>query len=184
MCASESLSIARAMLAMHPLGVLVGPVVRADRVVAAVQRHIFHRRETRFMRPAFEDSCRVASKSSRKPLQFVTADTRKKHEIRAARHDVNGVDLQQAHAPDRGQHAPARSANARGGDSTDPERPVADSAPGCADMAYSARTSRDRRHGSEHAVSFRLAAKNGFSRHAPVRYKTGASFPGPLMEDV
>ena len=87
------------------------PIACALRV-PPVQREIAERRETGLVRPAFED--RAFGEQFVQPLRRVPTEPREQHQVRAARNDMDGVDLQHAHACDRGQHvglarAPARS---------------------------------------------------------------------------
>ena len=62
------------------------------RKIAAMQREILGRSETRFVRPALEN--RTAFQQIVQPGQVVTADSRKQHQVRTARDDINRVDLQ------------------------------------------------------------------------------------------
>ena len=92
-----------AMIAMHALRMFVRPVISAQSGLIAMQAKIVHRREAGFVRPAFEN--RAAREQLIEPFRSIVAEARKQHEIRTARDDVDRVDLQQAHAFDRGQHA-------------------------------------------------------------------------------
>src|SRR5665213_3203596 len=67
-----------------------------------MQRIVRDRCEAGFMRPGFED--RAFFEQLFEPLRLVHTEPGKQHEIRAARDDVDGIDLQYAHAFDRGKH--------------------------------------------------------------------------------
>ncbi len=87
------------------------PVAEPFERVAAMQRVVRRRRETGFVRPAFED--RAGVEQFVEPRRTVRADPRKQHEVRAARDDADRVDLQLAHALDRGEHVALARAPAR-----------------------------------------------------------------------
>jgi hypothetical protein len=102
---------AGAMLAMHALCVLVGPVIVARIRAMPVQREIGDRREACLVRPALEDVAGLQRLVE--PLLRVGAEAREQHQIRAARDDMDRVDLQQLHRFDRHEQAPARGPGAR-----------------------------------------------------------------------
>jgi hypothetical protein len=96
---------------MHALGMALRPVMFARIGTMAQQRVRAHRRKARLMRPAFED--RALRQRLVEPARRIRAEAREQDEIRTARDDMNGVDLQLLHALDRRELAPTGRARTR-----------------------------------------------------------------------
>ena len=79
---------------------LVRPVI-AVRLSAprAMESQIAGADETGFVRPAFGDA--PGFQGFFQPRLRIVTQSREQHQVGAARYDVDAVDLQQAHAPDR-----------------------------------------------------------------------------------
>ena len=101
----------RAIFTMHALRVPVGPMMIARVRAVPVQCVIRDRRETGFVRPAFEDI--PGGKRMVEPLRRIGTESGEQHEVRAARDNVDRVDLHQLHALDRDKQTPACRACAR-----------------------------------------------------------------------
>ena len=96
---------------VHPL-VRVPPAgPRVVQHAVAVERIVLHGKKAGLVRPVLEQRSR--GQQLVQPARLVVAQPRPQHQVRAARHHADGVDLQRAHAADGGQHvrllrAPAR----------------------------------------------------------------------------
>ena len=74
------------------------PMLACLLVVCAVQRKVINRRKAGLVGPGFEHM--GLAQSPLQPRWRIVAKTREQHQVRAARHNVDGVDLQQLHALD------------------------------------------------------------------------------------
>jgi hypothetical protein len=94
------------MLAMHAFGMPVCPMMTAMPVVTSMPGDVGRADKTCLVRPAFGQS--PLRQRLVQPAQWIVAKARMQDQIRAARHHVDGVDLQHAHALDRRHHIGTR----------------------------------------------------------------------------
>ena len=91
----------RAVFLVHAGSMSVRPVMAALVAPGVMQRVVGRRHEAGLVRPALRQF--AARQRLLQPLGRVIAQPRVQHQVRAARHHVDGVDLQQSHARDHGR---------------------------------------------------------------------------------
>jgi len=97
---------------MHACGVSVRPVSTALVAPRTVPRQIGGADEAGLVRPGFGQL--AFGQRLVQPGHRVITQPRVQYQVRAARHDVDGVDLQQAHALHGGHHVGAPGASPAG----------------------------------------------------------------------
>ena len=87
------------LMILHPLGVIFPAKALGFEHAVAQQPVIFARNKAGFVRPVFKQL--ALRQRLFQPARRVAAEAAEQHQIRAAGDDVNGIDLQQRHAPYR-----------------------------------------------------------------------------------
>ena len=91
-----------AMLVLHAQGVTLGPVLQALGAPGTMPADVGGTDQGGLVRPAFGQL--AGGQRLVQPVRRVVAQAGMQHQVRAACHHVDGVDLQQAHAFDRCHH--------------------------------------------------------------------------------